>query len=135
MNENIELVQQAYGYFGSGNIDGLIGLLTEDVKWTIPEVEGSPMDAVTNGRENVREFFGTLASTEEFSAFEPREFIADGNKVVVLGHSAGKVIETGRTFSSDWVQVFTVENGKISVFHEFFDNAEVARAYQKAETA
>ncbi len=135
MNENVEVVKQAYGHFGTGNIDGLISLLTDDVKWTIPEVNGSPMNAVTNGCENVREFFGTLAASEEFTAFEPREFIAEGNKVVVLGYSAGKIVSTGRSFGSDWVQIFTVENGKISVFHEFFDNAEVERAYQKAETA
>ncbi|MEZ5346476.1 MAG: nuclear transport factor 2 family protein [Pyrinomonadaceae bacterium] len=135
MSENAEIVKQAYGHFGSGNIDGLIGLMADDINWTTPEVKGSQMDSVINGSAKVREFFGKLSSSEEFTAFEPREFISEGNKVVVLGFSAGRVIETGRTFESDWVHIFTIENGRITGFHEFFDNAAVERAYQKAETA
>ena len=40
----------------------------------------------------------------------PREFIAQGDKVVVLGHGAWTTRDTGRDFESDWVHVFTVEN-------------------------
>jgi ketosteroid isomerase-like protein len=133
--ENTQIVKEAYGHFGSGNIDGLVNLFTEDIKWQIPEINGSPFNAITNGSENVREFFGLLGETEEFTNFEPKEFISEGNKVVVLGHSAGKVIATGQNFESDWVHIFTIEDGKIAGFLEFFDNAAMERAYQRSATA
>ncbi len=133
--DNTQIVKEAYGHFGSGNIDGLIDTFTEDINWRIPEVNGSPLNAETNGSENVREFFGQLGATEEFTNFEPKEFISEGDKVVVLGHSAGKVISTGKTFATDWVHIFTIEDGKIAGFLEYFDNALMERAYQKSATA
>lgn len=133
--DNTQIVKQAYENFGSGNIDGLIDLFAEDINWKIPEVNGSPLNAVTNGSENVREFFGLLGATEEFTNFEPKEFISEGDKVVVLGSSAGKVISTGQNFETDWVHIFTFNDGKITSFLEFFDNAVMERAYQKSATA
>ncbi|MDQ3633211.1 MAG: nuclear transport factor 2 family protein [Aridibacter sp.] len=133
--KNTEIVKQGYENFGSGNIDGLIDMFAEDIKWTIPDVKNSPFESVTNGRENVREFFGTLGKTEEFTSFEPKEFITEGNKVVVLGHSSGKIITTGRNFETDWVHIFTVNDGKITNFLEFFDTAAMENAYQRSTTA
>jgi ketosteroid isomerase-like protein len=33
--ENTELVQQGYQHFQNGDIQGLLGLLSEDVEWTV----------------------------------------------------------------------------------------------------
>jgi ketosteroid isomerase-like protein len=38
--ENTELVQQGYQHFKNGDIQGLLGLLSEDVEWTQFEIEG-----------------------------------------------------------------------------------------------
>lgn len=44
-----------------------------------------------------------------------------GDKLFVLGHAEGKVQPSGRTFSTDWVHVFTVRNGKIAGWRGFMD--------------
>ena len=51
------------------------------------------------------------------NAFEPREFIAHGDKVVALGHYAWRVKSTGREFGGDFAHVFTMSNGKVIRFH------------------
>lgn len=137
MNEsnNTEIVKKAYEEFGKGNIEGLLEHFSEDINWKIPEVNGSPFASETIGRGNLAEFFALLGQTEEFTSFEPNEFISEGNKVVVLGHSKGNIIPTGRNFESDWVHIFTINNGKITNFLEFFDNAELERAYQRSAVA
>jgi ketosteroid isomerase-like protein len=53
--------------------------------------------------------------------FTPKEFIAQCNKVVVLGFGAWTAKDTGLDFASDWVHVFTVEDGRIAAFREFMD--------------
>ncbi len=137
MNEtkNTQIVKEGYENFGSGDIEGLLNLFSDDISWTTPTVEGAAMTGERNGREDVGRFFAELAGSEEFSTFEPTEFIAQGDRVVVLGKSAGTVKETGRNFETDWVHVFTVKDGKVSGFHEFFDTAAMERAYQKATSA
>lgn len=137
MNEtnNTEIVKQGYKKFGSGDIEGLLNLFSDDIQWTTPTVEGASYTGTRNGRDSVAEFFGRLNESEEFSNFEPHEFIAQGDRVVVLGSSAGTVKPTGRNFETDWVHIFTVKDGKVTSFKEFFDSAAMERAYQKATNA
>ena len=133
--ENAAIVQQAYTNFKTGNIQGLLDQLSDHITWQLPEVEGVPLAGKRTGRDAVGEFFDTVARDQEVLEFEPLESVAQGDKVVSLGHYKWRVRETGREFSSDFVHIFTVRNGKITAFREHFDSAVVAAAYQKAMTA
>ena len=129
--ENTELVQKAYGNFQSGDVPGVLDLLSEDVEWVLPEVEGVPVARHWHGREEVGQFFQTLGDTQEVRQFEPREFIAQGDKVVARGHYAWHVKSTGRDWESDFAHVFTLRDGKVSRFQEYTDSAALADAFQQ----
>ena len=134
MNEeaNKRIVEEGYGHFGSGNIAALLESYSEKIEWTTPTIEGAPFSGTVNGRGEVAKFFTKLGDAEEFTLFEPTEFIAQGDKVVVLGKSAATIKSTGRNFETDWVHIFTVKDGKVTNFVEFLDTAGAERAYQKA---
>lgn len=132
---NLQIVQEAYAKFGSGDIGGLIGLCSADIHWQVPEIENSTFGGKWQGHEGVGNFFGALVTDEDITLFEPREFISEGDKVVVLGRSASNVKSTGRSYETDWVHIFTVIDRKITSFHEFFDNAAATRAFQKTTVA
>jgi ketosteroid isomerase-like protein len=72
-----------------------------------------------------------LTEAENITRFEPLEFIAEGDKVVVLGESAATVNATGKSYETDWVHVFHLQDGKVTEFVEFFDNAAANRAFQR----
>lgn len=132
---NTEIVQKAYACFGSGDIAGLLDQCSDDIGWNIPEIENAPFAGTRQGKAAVGEFFGELAASEDITKFLPAEFIAENDKVVVLGESTATVRSTGKTYSTEWVHIFTIIDGKITNFHEFFDNAAATRAFQKAATA
>jgi ketosteroid isomerase-like protein len=132
---NKEIAQKGYECFGTGDIAGLLELCANDIDWTIPVVENASFSGSRSGKAAVGEFFNQLAAAEDFSDFTPKEFIAEGDKVVVLGSSTATVKETGKTFSTDWVHIFTIADGRITNFLEFFDNAGATRAYQKTAAA
>jgi uncharacterized protein len=69
------------------------------------------------------------------SNFELEEYIAQGDKVVVLGRFLMRLKATGREFGSDWAHVWTVKGGKIVCFSEYVDTAAVSRAHTAAQTA
>jgi ketosteroid isomerase-like protein len=71
-----------------------------------------------------------LAESETFTKFEPTEYIAEGDKVVVLGEFDVNVTATGKSYSSDWVHVMTVKDGKVTAFREYFDTAAANHAHQ-----
>jgi uncharacterized protein len=129
--ENTGLVQQAYGHFQSGDIPAVLDLLSEDVEWVIAEIEGVPVGGTRRGREQVGEFFQTLSDVQEVRQFEPREFVAQGDKVVALGHYAWLVKSTGREWESDFAHVFAVRDGKAAKFQEYADTAAIADAFRE----
>ena len=122
--QNIGLVQSGYAAFGRGDIPGFLSLLDATVDWNTPGPSDLPIAGRRRGPAQVGEFFGRLAGLIEFEQFEPTSFLADGDKVVVIGHEKYKVKATGKSISGDWCHVFTVRNGKIVAFQEFIDTAE-----------
>ena len=130
--ENTATIQQAYNNFKTGNIEALLDQMSDNVTWQLPETAGVPVAGKRTGRDGVKEFFATLARDQDVIEFEPREFVAQGDKVVSLGDYKWRVKDTGREYASDFVHVFTVRDGKIVAFREHYDTAVVAAAYQKA---
>jgi len=129
-HENRKVVEQAYASFKAGEIPKLLQSMSEDITWQLPEIENVPFSGKRQGRGAVAQFFSTLASLQEARSFEPREFIAQGDKVAVLGHYVWQVKANGRTYGADFAHVFTVRGGQIVAFHEYTDTAAGARAFR-----
>ena len=132
---NTEIVQNAYECFGKGDVPGILASCAEDIEWTVPEIENAAFAGNRSGTDAVAKFFAELTEAEDITRFEPLEFIAEGDKVVVLGESEATVRATGKTYQTDWVHVFHVHDGKVKEFQEFFDNAAATRAFQKTAAA
>ena len=71
----------------------------------------------------------------EILDFQPREFVADGDRVLVVGWERAKVKATNRTVELDWIMSFTVRNGKVAKFREYTDTKALADAYGAAARA
>jgi uncharacterized protein len=133
--ENTKLVQQAYQLFKAGNIPALLDMLTDTVEWVFPDIKGVAVTGTRRGRKEVADFYTKLVETQELLSFDPREFVAQGDKVVALGHYSFRVKATGKQFESDWAEVFTIKNGKVARFQEYGNTAAAMVAYQTALAA
>jgi uncharacterized protein len=127
--ENVKIVEKAYTDFKTGNIDALLANLAEDVQWELPEIKNVPFGGKRAGRQQVGQFFATVAENQEPLQFEPREFIAERDKVVALGNYKWRVKGTGKTFECAFAHVFTIRDGKVVRFQEFTDTGAAAGAY------
>jgi len=128
--DTVEVVRRAYENFKAGDIGALMGQMSEDVDWRLPKIEGVPFSGERRGRGQVSEFFTTLADSQDSVSFEPREFVAQGDKVVALGTYNWRVKNTGREYGGDWAHVVTVRDGRIAGFHEFMDSARAEAAFR-----
>jgi uncharacterized protein len=97
--ENTRLVQSAYEAFGRGDIAALAEMMADDIEWVDPgDPDDDPNAGTFKGKEAVLGWFGGVASTLDYTTFEPREFIAQNDKVVSLVYSEATVRNTGRAF-------------------------------------
>ena len=125
---NAEVVQGTYEAVGRGDIPALLDLLTDDVQWTFQGPSTIPFAGTRRGREGVAEFFSLVGENLEFQEFEPREFVAQGDTVVVLGFERSLVRPTGRTFEQEWAHVYRLRDGKVAEFLALEDTAAHAVA-------
>ena len=92
-----------------------------------------PWAGTRHGRAQLAESAAGVVEVIEFERFELLEFIAQGNKVVVLVFERGRVKVTGRVFNNDYVHVFTVSEGKIVQFWVYEDTAPIIAAIRNQE--
>jgi uncharacterized protein len=132
--ENVKFVKEIYGAFLRGDIPSVLSTMSDDVDFFEPGEGAYPTSGHRRGLAEMREFFRILDETTKFETFEPREYIAQGDKVVVLGTYTGIAKPTGRRFGMDWAMVWTIRDGKAVKFHEYTDTLAGANAFRK-ETA
>ena len=133
LQANVELIQAAYAAFSRGDIQSILDSLTPNVEWIAAPVE--PVAGTYRGKEEVAHFFRKVDELADYSAFEPREYIAQTDRVVVLGYYRATAKRTGRIFECNWAMAFTVQDGKISQFQEFTDTAALNAALATASAA
>ncbi len=129
--ENTETVQRLFHAFGRGDVGVLMSLLSEDVLWFLPgPAELVPYAGERHGHAGASDFFQRLGAAVEFEQFEPREFVAQNDKVVALGFERGRVRATGKSFDNPWALVFTVRDGRITEFRGYEDTGAIAAAFR-----
>jgi ketosteroid isomerase-like protein len=128
--ENVKVVREMFEAFRRGDLKGVLDQLTEDVEWRIGGPTEVTYAGIRHGRQKVAEFFKTLGEASEFEEFNPQEYIAQGDRVVVLGHERQRVRATGLVAENDWAMVFTLRDGKIAKFRNYEDTAAVATAHR-----
>ena len=72
--------------------------------------------------------FRRRPKTVETKYPKPPEFVAQGDRVLVIGVATGKIKATNKPFKDDWVFDITVRDGKVAHIKEYIDTQALARA-------
>ena len=129
MPDNKAFVQSLYAAFGRGDIPFILSHADASIDWNSNDSAAVvPWGGARRGRREVQTFFDTLADKLEFEIFDPRRFAADGGLVFVQGRTVAKVKATGRRFEIQWVHLFTIADGRVKRFEEFYDTAGITPA-------
>lgn len=127
IQENIQIVKDFFAAMGGGDRQGLLALSAENIEWIIPG-EGWPLAGTHRGHAGLADLLQKASGEMEISSPEPPEFVAQGDRVLVVGFATGKVKATNRTFEDYFVFAITVRNGKLTNIREYVDTQALARA-------
>jgi uncharacterized protein len=133
MQENVQIAKDTFAAIGRGDMQGLLALFAEGIEWTIPGEW--PLAGTHRGHAGVADLFQKAFEMVEFSFLEAREFVAQGDRVLVAGLSRARVKATNRTFEDHWVFAFTIRNGKVTNIREYIDTLAVARGFEMTAVA
>ena len=129
IEENVQTVKDFFAALGSGDKHRLLSLVVEDIEWIIPG-EDWPLAGTHRGHAGLAEVLQKATDEVEMTYPEPPEFVAQGDRVLVVGVATGKIKATNRAFKDDWVFAITVQNGKVTKIREYIDTQALARASQ-----
>lgn len=127
--ENIASTQKLFEAFGAGDIPRILEWLNDDIVIEFYGPSTIPYAGTYRGKEEARGFFETVLSSVDVNEFEPQEFLADADKVIVTGHLNLSAKSTGGTIDSDFVHVITLRDGKWSRFRDFMNTAVAVEAF------
>ncbi len=127
---NKQLVQSLYSAFGRRDIPAILAMLSPDVEWREPNNPYNPAAGSWQGLAGFLKWVQIGNQAEEILSLEPRQFIAQGNSVAVVGYMKIRARATQKVYESDWVHLVTIEGGKIEKFQEFFDTYAAGEAFR-----
>jgi ketosteroid isomerase-like protein len=124
--ENVQTVKDFFAAMGGSDRQGLLALCAEDFEWIIPG-EDWPLAGTYRGHAGLENLLQKASETVETST-EPSEYVAQGDRVLVVGVATGKIKATNKPFKDDWIFAITVRNGKVTNIREYVDTQALARA-------
>jgi uncharacterized protein len=124
--KNIQTVKDFFTAIGRGDREALLALVAEDIEWIIPGKDW-PLAGTHRGHAGLANLLETASKSVETST-EPREFVAQGDRVLVVGFARGKIKATNKTFEDDWIFAITVRDGRLTNIREYVDTQALARA-------
>jgi ketosteroid isomerase-like protein len=128
---NVQVVQGGYNDFLTGNVEGVLNRFAGDFSFTVCGAPEIPYAGTKRTREELAAFFSDLGSMLTFTAFEPREYIEQGDRVVALGRYAGTVNQSNHPFDNLWAMVWTIRDGKVVEFTEYSDVSDIRKGFVK----
>ena len=113
---NAALIKNAYEAFSRGDIPGAMSVFAEDILWHVPG--RGPLSRDYRGHAEVLGFFGHFMELSHGTfRLQIDDVLAKGDRVVVLCTESAQ--RGGRNWSAPQVHVWTVKDGKATVFREY----------------
>jgi uncharacterized protein len=131
MSEPIDTVERIYAALDSDEIGPLLELCTDDVEIDYPGDGALAYGGRWSGRDGAARFVETHDAEEEILEFSPGRMVADGDDVLVQGIFRGRAKATGREWSTDFVHVMTVREGRLTRWKGYFDTSAAVAARRR----
>jgi ketosteroid isomerase-like protein len=126
---NQQIIEQMFNNYAAGNMAAVLSCFDKDIIWERPGAPFIPFSGIFKGIEEVTKMFAVQATTISIKEFVPEKICTNNDTVVVLGHDVAYVIETGKTYSTDWVQAYIFKDEKIIEVQVYLDTKAIADAF------
>jgi ketosteroid isomerase-like protein len=126
IENNVQVVKDFLAAMG-GDKQRVLTLVSEDIEWIIPGKDW-PLAGTHRGHAGLANVLQKASEAVEMTYPKPPEFVAQGDRVLVIGVATGKIKATNKPFVDEWVFDITVRDGKLTKIREYIDTQALAKA-------
>jgi len=113
----------------TGGIQPLLDQLAEEAVYKLSLPPGTPLSGEFRGKPAILEYFARLDEVLEVLEVRPREFVGQGDRVIVLGDEQFIVKKTGKRCASEFAFVLEFSCGRIVRALVIEDLSGIVEAY------
>jgi ketosteroid isomerase-like protein len=128
--QNRKLVEEYLQAINSWDFDAMRRLLHADISYELPFAPG-PFPKVTKGLDPTIEFIQSVVDfiePENLHDISVEEYASDPNELVAEYKSDTRIKATNLEYRNDYVVRFSIQDGKIIRFAEYFDPIKLVLA-------
>jgi ketosteroid isomerase-like protein len=128
--QNVGTIKEMYDAFGRGDVETILGLVTDDVDWATDAARPSaPWYGPKQGKAGVRTFFEGIGQTGPVTEFTPLSFTSnDDGDVMTFVRYAFTVTATGKDVAMNLHHYWRFRDGKVCFVRSSEDTAQVDAA-------
>lgn len=127
--DNGRIIRQIYAHLVRAGMQGdmrpILQPLAEEIVWVSTGPPAIPWSGTVRGREQVAQWYAKRGAALRVETLLAKDFIVQGNRVVVLSEENGRVNGTGEAYRLDLVGVWTLLHGMVTQYREWYDTAEM----------
>lgn len=127
IEKNVQVVKEFFAAIGRRDAKGLLAVSAEEIEWIIPG-DSWPLAGTYRGHAGLQNALKKADETVEMSYPKPPEYIAQDDRVLVVGSATGKIKATNKPFVDAWVFDITLRDGKLTKIREYIDTQALAKA-------
>jgi ketosteroid isomerase-like protein len=131
---NVEILRQAYRRWSEtkgSSVEDWLKICADTIAFG-SLAQGAPQGTnyftAYNSRDALKDYFGGLARDWEMIEYVAEHFVAQGDRVVMLGRCTWRYKKTGKVVSTPKADAWRMSGGKAVEFFEYFDTAQVHAA-------
>ena len=133
--QNVAALKEAYRQWDAtkgGSVEVWLDLMADDVKVRSLAAgsPAAPFTSAANSKQEFRRYFEGLLADWQMINYKTGQFIAEGDRVAMLGSTAWTNRKTGRKVDTPKADFWTFRDGKIVEFYELYDTAGLMAATQ-----
>lgn len=127
-SENVDILREAYRLWHETkgeSVDHWLSICADQLDFGSigQSVKATPYMTIYESKTRLGEYFRGLARDWEMIEFRTEHFVAQRDRVVMLGRCSWRAKRTSKTVWSPKADSFRMAKGKIIEFFEYFDTA------------
>ena len=129
----LETIEQFYRLLKDRDREGLLEILSPDLRVRYYGPKGElPWVGEYIGTEGFKEFLDIIASHLDIVKTERLDTVTDDHKVVVQIRGCWRSKKTGKDIHGDMINIFSVDQGRITSYEVYNDTLAFARGIESA---
>ena len=118
------LIEHAYAARAAGNVDGIMEAFHSDAKFELTgDAKLVEVAGACCGHTDIRKTMTDLCGAFDFLNREYISFLVDGDRAAVHSRVTMRFVPKNLTFTTELVDLFKVQDGKVVELVEFADTA------------